>query len=86
MGFVLKPGQTVRPKRWVLGWELTNGEEGPIVGRTYTVRDVRLRNDGKPEITLNEIVNPVLDYEVDGRNEVHFQASDFEVIDARTLD
>ena len=87
MGDVLTPGTKVRPKSWVLGWApkerkdigLLNGEQAPTNGKTYTVRDVRTLN-GAEEITLEEIVNPVLDYEIDGMNELHFRANDFDMV------
>jgi len=58
--------------------EIPHGVKAPIIGNKYTIRNLEIHK-GKVYITLNEILNPLIQYK-NKLSEVYFNIKYFEII------
>ena len=71
------------------GWNLNRGEQGPVFGEVYTIRDITSRRSGKIYLRFEEIRNPEIYDEDEGDNdckEARFWIARFRPVQTRKTD
>lgn len=79
-------GPSKYPVDWWEEWAKEWGVVLPRRGRRYTVRGVRLANDGTQRVRLVEIVNPVVSFKDAPAQEPWWQSVSFRPIVKRETD